>query len=236
MHASGGIVSTVNDLAKWLKANINQESEALSEYNVFEYLHNTQVEQNKEYFTYKRSGYSLGWDIAEYNSEKLLTRFGNYGGYSIHVSFMPKRKLGVIAFTNQDVAHALPHVIANYAYNSMLNKDEKYSLFLLESQRLSKSIDRELAIAPDSSQLVTENQLSPRLLGTYENNQHWPSKKIFIDNGQAKVTWGNLTGLLLKVDGEYKIHFGSLQRPLTVINESKPNVEIKNGSLVYRKT
>lgn len=235
MHASGGIVSTVNDLSLWLQANINQDAKAFGGHNVYKLLHDKQVEQNKTYFTYQRSGYSLGWDIASYNGEKLLTRFGNYGGYSIHVSFMPDRQLGVIAFTNQDTAFALPHVIANYAYNSILNKDKKSLLFKQESKRLEKSITKSLSSAPETGQIVTASNMLQNIIGTYKNKQKWPDKFIYLENERVKVKWGELTGLLLKVDGKYQAHFGALQRTLSISVDEDGELEIKNGSLIYRK-
>ncbi|WP_218354617.1 serine hydrolase domain-containing protein [Alteromonas lipotrueiana] len=235
MHASGGVVSTINDLSLWLKANINQDSKAFGGNNVFEYLHKKQVEQDNTYFTYQRSGYSLGWDIANYNGEVLLTRFGNYAGYSIHVSFMPKQKLGVIAFTNQDIAYVLPHVIANYAYNSITGKSNKLSLLQQESKRLEQSIRKSLSAAPDVSQILTSSNLPSNIIGAYENENKWPVMNIFLENDQAKVSWGELIGLLLKVDGKYKAHLGSLQRPLTIKIENDGKIGLKNGSLPYTK-
>ena len=235
MHPSGGIVSTVNDLAKWLKANINQEYDPLSEHNVFELLHTKQVTQNKDYFTYKRYGYSLGWDLADYNGEKLLTRFGNYAGYSVHVSFIPARKIGVIAFTNQDVAYALPHVIANYTYNVILGKSNKIERLKEEAQRLNKSVTKSLATAPKMDSVVAASGFPNELLGKYVSEENWPIKRIYIENNLVRVSWGTLEGTLLKEGEKYIANFGPLVRKITWSSGVDGKLELKNGSLVYHK-
>jgi len=234
MHASGGIVSNIQDLAMWVKANINQEYKVFSTNNIFIPLHTKQVEQNKEYFTYKRHGYTLGWDIADYNDEQLLTRFGNYAGYSVHISFMPKHKIGVIAMTNQDIAFALPHVIANYTYNLALNKSNTIQQLNNESIRLNSSIAHEISKAPTKQHIINARNFPKHLLGKYQNNNKWPSHDVYIENDEIKVKWGVLKGTLLKVDDNYSVHFGALNRKVEwSINEN--SISMKNGSLVYNK-
>ncbi|WP_444922550.1 serine hydrolase domain-containing protein [Microbulbifer sp. CnH-101-G] len=231
MHPSGGLVSTVNDLAKWLQVNINKDRSNVSKIDIFDELHEKQVDQSKTYFTYERSGYTLGWDLAEYNEETLLTRFGNYGGYSIHVSFMPEREIGVITFTNQDVAYILPHVIANYTYNSILNKANRGALFKQEMNRLEKSVRGELLGAPDPDLVVSAENFPGNLLGTYVNSNGWPEQKLYIEGDKVMVSWGGLSGPLLKTGEVYKAHFGALQRDLSFHFQDKGVVKSQNGSV-----
>lgn len=231
MHPSGGLISTVNDLAVWLQVNISKDKSNLSKGDIFSGLHYKQVDQSKTYFTYERSGYSLGWDMAEYNGETLLTRFGNYAGYSIHVSFMPDRELGVIAFTNQDVAYLLPHVIANYAYNTILNKGNKRVLFDHDKGRLEKSVQAELSNAPDTIQSVTLDNFPDKYLGTYVSSMNWPKQSLYIEHGKVMVRWGSLEGPLLKVGKKYKAHLGAIQRDLTFHLQEDGSVRSGNGSI-----
>ncbi|WP_444938803.1 serine hydrolase domain-containing protein [Microbulbifer sp. JMSA002] len=235
MHPSGGLVSTVSDLATWLQVNINKDRSNISKINIFDELHEKQVDQSKTYFTYKRTGYTLGWDLAEYNEETLLTRFGNYGGYSIHVSFIPEREIGVIAFTNQDAAYMLPHVIANYTYNSILNKANRDTFFEQEMNRLKKSVQGELLEAPDPALVVSADNFSENLLGTYVNNNGWPEQKLYIEGDKVMVSWGGLSGPLLKTGEVYKVHLGALQRDLSFHFQDKGVVKSQNGSVKFIK-
>ncbi|MBS3797036.1 serine hydrolase domain-containing protein [Pseudoalteromonas sp. BDTF-M6] len=233
MHPAGGVVSTMGDMAIWLKANINRDYSPLADHDIFTALHNTQVKQSKEYFTYSRDGYTLGWDSASYNGERLLTRFGNYGGYSVHVSFMPEQKLGIIAMTNLDTAYVLPHVMANFAYNTLLKKDNAQQNLTAEKERLTKSIEKERASAPDLSHIVRGEALNPDLLGTYNNNEAWPNMHFYVDKGQVKVKWGELTGTLLKNEEQYYANFGVLERPISFSPAGAQAYSLTNGSLKY---
>lgn len=233
MHAAGGVISTANDMATWLKHNINQDFEKLSKGNIFTGLHNAQVKQDRNYFTYQRDAYTLGWDMATYNGERLLTRFGNYGGYSIHVSFMPEHKLGVITFTNLDAAYVLPHVIANYSYNTMLKKHNTQTMLQQELPRLSASIQKTFEQAPDVKQIVAAKDFSSEQFGVYVNEKDWPAMTLYTQAQQVKVKWGVLSGFLLKNADEYHAHFGVLDRPLVFSVNENNQPQITNGSLVY---
>jgi CubicO group peptidase (beta-lactamase class C family) len=235
MHASGGVVSTANDMATWLKHNINQDFSKLAKNNIFTQLHSPQVKQDRSYFTYQRDAYTLGWDMATYNGERLLTRFGNYGGYSVHVSFMPEHKLGVISFTNLDAAYVLPHVLANFAYNTMLSKDNTQTMLQQELLRLNTSIQKTYNQAPDFKQIVAAKDFSSEQLGEYVNGQTWPAMTFYTQQQQVKVKWGVLSGFLLKNADEFHAHFGVLDRPLVFSVDENNQPVVTNGSLVYLK-
>ncbi|QSX37805.1 serine hydrolase domain-containing protein [Shewanella sedimentimangrovi] len=233
MHAAGGVVSTISDMATWLQVNINQDHSALAKHNIFVPLHSKQVPQSKDYFSYRRDGYTLGWDTAEYNGERILTRFGNYGGYSTHVSFMPERKLGIIAFTNLDSAYALPHLLANFAYNRLLNKDNTAAKLAEEKERVKAAITRTFSEAPDLQQIVAASTFPARQLGSYSNEQSWPSMVFYVEAEQVKVRWGVLSGTLLKKEEEYYANLGVIERPLSFQLNEDQSATVTNGSLRY---
>ena len=90
----------------------------------FKDLHGKSTDQERTYFTYDRFGYSLGWDLATYQQDTILTRFGGYAGISFHLSFIPSKKIGIVAFSNENRAGRLPHLMANYVYN-LIGKNSK---------------------------------------------------------------------------------------------------------------
>lgn len=230
MHAAGGIISTVNDLSKWLKANINQDSALLSKSSWVE-LHNSSTIQDKEYFTYHRTGYSLGWDVAEYGDETLLTRFGGYAGISFHASFMPYKKIGIIAFSNDNRAFALPHLMANYAYN-LINEKAADEIFEIEKERWEKSFDRE-DVNPLSADytLLESSPNMDKSVGKYRNTENWPLISIENKDDGYKISWGSLTGdLYINEEGSLISDFGVLIRGFKIEGDS-----LQTGSLIYEK-
>ena len=230
MHASGGIISTVNDLSKWLTANIKQDETLLTK-NSWSDLHSSTAEQDREYFTYKRTGYSLGWDIAEYQNDIILTRFGGLAGISFHISFLPNKNIGIIAFSTDSRAYVLPHLMANYAYNQ-LNLLPADSIFEIEKKRFNKSFKKKNEISyPNESDILENNPSNNNILGVYQTTSSWPAISIDNKDNHYIFNWGVLNGKIYKTEND------GLLSSLGVLNR---NFEIKNdtlitGSLIYTK-
>ncbi len=230
MHASGGIISTINDMSKWLAANINQDKTFLDN-DSWEELYTSTATQDKKYFTYHRSGYSLGWDIAKYQNNKILTRFGGLAGISFHISYMPGKNVGVIAFSNDNRAYLLPHLMANYAYN-LINEQPADSIFVNERTSLDKSFKREDNIQySDNTQALTVNSLNDAIIGTYQNKGNWPPINIFKEGDHYIFNWGILKGKIFRNDEDgYTSNLGVLSRGFKISNG-----KLITGSLIYKK-
>lgn len=230
MHAAGGILSTMNDLSKWLQANINQDPSLLSA-NGWEKLHSPTTDQDREYFTYHRTGYSLGWDIAEYQGEEILTRFGGLAGISFHISFMPDKEIGIIAFSNENRAYILPHLMANYVYNQLKGLAAD-SIFTEEKLRFDESFERENNIEyPKESQLLRKSDGIASITGVYQNTGGWPDININETEAGYSFTWGELDGLIYKTaDENYTSNLGPLFREFKIQGDS-----LLTGSLIYHR-
>lgn len=230
MHASGGIISTVNDLSKWLSANIRQDGRLLTK-NSWNELHTSTTPQDKVYFTYNRKGYSLGWDVAEYQGNTILTRFGGLAGISFHISFIPEKKMGIIAFSSDNRAYVLPHLMANYAYNRF-DQNSADSIFQEEKIKFEKAFNKENEIAyPNETQLLKQRQSNNKILGSYQSNSGWPSISINKKNHHYIFNWGGVTGKIYKTEeGNYMSNLGVLSREFEINNDT-----ITTGSLIYVK-
>lgn len=121
MQSAGGHVSTANDLARYLIANLNggrlNGRQVISE-EAIALTHRQQAVQNSNYGSYHRTGWGLGWDIASYGGNSVLQRFGAFSGFFSHVSFMPERRLGVVVLVNgSSVSPAISDAISTFAYD-----------------------------------------------------------------------------------------------------------------------
>lgn len=230
MHASGGIISTVNDLSKWLSANIRQDTKLLTK-DSWADLHSSTTAQDKEYFTYKRKGYSLGWDVADYQGETILTRFGGLAGISFHISFIPQKKIGIIAFSSDNRAFVLPHLMANYAYNKLISNSAD-SIFAIERNSFNKVFERENNILhPNETQLLTNRKSQDVMLGVYRSISGWPSISINQKENFYVFNWGVLDGKIYKTsDGSYVSNLGVMSRDFRIKNDT-----LITGSLIYLK-
>ena len=74
---------------------------------------------------YERYGWGMGWDLARYDGDMVVQRFGGFSGFSSHVSFMPEHDLGVIVLANASgPAGQLGDMVARFTYHRVLGKPD----------------------------------------------------------------------------------------------------------------
>lgn len=129
MHSAGGLVSTAEDMARWLELQINDgriDGVQVFPQGLIASTHRSLAVQDRDFGAYHRDGYGLGWNLGTYGSERLVHHFGNFSGSRAHVSFMPERGLGVVVMVNEDlVAGELADVVADYAYDRLLGRPDQ---------------------------------------------------------------------------------------------------------------
>lgn len=128
MHAAGGLLTSAEDLARWLEANLNDGRvdgrQAIPAAAVRE-AHRMQAELDADFHRFHRYGYGLGWYHSDYEGDLLLHHFGGFDGFRAHVSLMPEHDLGVAAVINETSAgFFVPDIVATYAYDLLLGKEE----------------------------------------------------------------------------------------------------------------
>jgi CubicO group peptidase (beta-lactamase class C family) len=198
MHAAGGHLTTVRDLAKYLEAHINlgrvKGDQVFSAAAIME-THRQQAEQDRNYGPFHRHGWGLGWDLGTYDGETIVHRFGGFSGFHSHLSFMPEPGIGVAVLVNEsDLGSRLANAVSTTIYNEMLAKPElrarQERLFddlVVETEEL-----RERSRG-DNERRAARAQVLPYLIdayvGTYENDRlgrmHWT-----LEGGELHVTFG----------------------------------------------
>ncbi len=239
MHAAGGTISTVTDLAKWLQFNINRETSIIKNKRSFDELHGPTTKQDRTYFTYKRHGYSLGWDIANYQTDTLLTRFGSYAGITFHLSFLPAKKVGIIAFSSEGRASQLPHLAANYAYNLIARNPNSDKIFDDEKAEFTAAYDRaNNRPLPSKEMKVVKSDENDKLVGNYKNDMGWPDIVIKKGNSNYEFNWGVLSGPIYKIPDPNRPYLSSLGALMRTFNVQEKNGVVDSlftGSLKYNK-
>lgn len=125
MHAAGGIVTTPDDLQRWLVANINAAkpipAAAYAEAQKQQVATPSPVVRD----AFKGTGYGFGWYQADYAGDKVLFHLGGFEGWRAHVSFMPERKAGVAVVINAGAwSGRLANMIAAAIYDRVLDKPD----------------------------------------------------------------------------------------------------------------
>lgn len=109
MGAAGGIVSSVDDMLKWMDAQL--QGGAIGDKRIFseaaqaEFWHphtTRKVSANSKKLipTKHFSSYGLGWALFDYGGRMVARHGGGYDGMYSGVALVPEEKLGVVVLTN----------------------------------------------------------------------------------------------------------------------------------------
>ncbi len=155
MHAAGGHLSTVLDLARWLEVHLEEgrlDGAAVFPPEVVAETHREQVTQDREFSTYYRHGWGLGWDLGSYDGKLLVHRFGGFPGFRSHLSFMPAHGLGVVTLVNaSEFGSLVADSVADCLYDHLLGRVDA-------GTRLEAAIQRTAAEAATIRQELAANQ------------------------------------------------------------------------------
>lgn len=149
MQSAGGLMSSANDMARWLELQINDG--VLDDRRVFpaglvDATHRPRVAQKAVFGPYSRDGYGLGWQTGRYGDDVLIHHFGNFAGSRTHVSFMPGRRLGVAIMANEDfMAGELVDLLADYVYDRFAGRPDLEAHYDAELAALAARRDKRLA-------------------------------------------------------------------------------------------
>jgi len=101
MGASLGLKSTVSDLLKFLKANLNNTVPELS--NAFDYTHNSRVRFKNKIYGQAEAG--LGWIISPLTNDiQYEWQEGVTGGCAAFIGFLESYKCGVVVLSNHAIS------------------------------------------------------------------------------------------------------------------------------------
>ncbi len=128
LHAAGGHYASARDLARYLAAHISGgvvEGERVLPRAPLLSTHEMRVAQDAEFGPFHRYGWGYGWDLGTFEGDTILHRFGSFGGYRSHMSFMPSHDIGVVVLTNGGgPASPAADLVATYIYDRMLGKPD----------------------------------------------------------------------------------------------------------------
>jgi CubicO group peptidase (beta-lactamase class C family) len=146
MQSAGGLISTANDMAVWLEAQVNDGrvgGRRVLPQGLVAFTHASRVAQDTRFGPYQRTGYGLGWQVGRYGDEVLIHHFGNFAGSRAHVSFMPERRIGVAVMINEDAfVGDLADLAANYAYDWFAGLPDIEAVYDAKLEALAAARDR----------------------------------------------------------------------------------------------
>lgn len=128
MQAAGGMVTSLTDLGRWLRVNMNNgrlDGKQVIPADVMQSVHTGYADTVRDSPPFTGNGkYGLGWQIGKYRDENVVYHHGGYAGWSSHISYMPDKKIGVAVMINESTAGGrIGHLLATYAYDRWLGTD-----------------------------------------------------------------------------------------------------------------
>jgi CubicO group peptidase (beta-lactamase class C family) len=208
MHAAGGAVSTVSDMARWIIINLNHgeiNGVQVLPHRAIEQTHARQTQLKASFEDYQRFAYGLGLYSADYEGDLLMHHFGG----ETHMSFMPERGLGVVILTNElDNGVWVTHALASTIYDMLLGKNdidariERRLAGIAEGKtRVANRLDQYLAMvreqAPEGPPTLSEEEI----IGAY-GNKRLGDLSILERDGALAVDYGAIKGALTHVSGD----------------------------------
>ena len=137
--ALGGLISSVNDMAKWIIFMMNTSFGGKNE--LWKMQNNytvNRIETND--FNAHFSGYGLGWGLGDYYGRLRVSHTGGYDGMISAVTMIPDEKLGVVVLSNGMNPPTM--AVTYYALNAFMGEEERdWSAELLKKKEERKTKD-----------------------------------------------------------------------------------------------
>jgi len=205
MNSAGGHLATLHDLARWTIVQSDggmidgrrvfpAEAVALSHRLIAKQTR----DQAKRFAFFEREGWASGWDIGTYEGEPMVSRFGSYHTTRSHLSFLPARRIGVVAMSSGGLS-ALTDIVAAFAYDLEAGRPDARTRLTTRMDELRKRFadSRKNIVTQDSIRAARQRQPVGRPLadfaGVYEETSY--GKLVFtVRNGRLEYRLGAVYG------------------------------------------
>lgn len=196
--ATGGVISSVNDVAKWMIFNLNHgihgQDTLLHRHtrNLVWTMHNVHMVDHTSKNDLGRhfSGYGLGWNIGDFHGNFMVGHTGGYDGMITAVTLIPDQKLGVVVLTN---GHKSPIMAATYyTLDQMLGTGEKdWSADLLKRSNENERRDTRIADIKSNRIPNTKPSLMLKEYGGIFNSAIYGEIELKQEGDQLRMLFSN---------------------------------------------
>ncbi|KAG9723979.1 beta-lactamase/transpeptidase-like protein, partial [Aureobasidium melanogenum] len=142
-QGAGSIQTSVNDLAKFIRAMINSAgpiTDAIYEGVTTPRITKRQPSKHqKNHSIDPPSSYALGWDVHYYRGAQIVSHDGVITGYGSRMFFLPDYKIGAVILGNSDGAFDLGWIIQSYLVDKVLAipKDQRFDVAISRLKRFT---------------------------------------------------------------------------------------------------
>lgn len=193
--ATGGILSSVNDMAQWMIFQMNHgvwKNDTIIDpktHNLIWTPHNNfVVDHTNKNLTGHLAGYGLGWSVGDYRGKFRVGHTGGYSGMLSAVALIPEENLGVVVLTNG--MRPVYSSLVNYTLDAFLKAPVRdWSKEALE--RVNKNSGRDPRIEERMKSRVQNTKPTVPVedcLGTYHTNVYG-NITVSNEGGKMKIAF-----------------------------------------------
>ncbi|MBD1260809.1 serine hydrolase [Maribacter polysiphoniae] len=197
--ATGGLISSVGDISKWMIFNLNNgvhngdtlltkatRNMVWTPHNNFKVDHTADNDFDRHF-----SGYGLGWGLSDYHGRMRVGHTGGYDGFITAINLIPDENLGVVVLTNGVKSPIM--AASYYALDTFLGIEngKDWSADLLERTNKHAASDTRIADRKSKRVLGTKPSVAlDKMVGDYTSDL---CGKISIgeNNGELRLVFDN---------------------------------------------
>lgn len=143
MHAAGGIISTAQDMSRWMLVELNNgkiNGEQIIDSDLVKKSQLNHAKQNRTWYDLKRFGYGYGWNIATTPlGDTLVHHYGSFNGMHPQFSFVRKTGVGVVVMANEgSLSYPLNMLLSGYVHD-YFSKRENIDVYYKEKLKKFKA-------------------------------------------------------------------------------------------------
>ena len=193
---AGGMISNVDDMAKWLLMHLNEgkygpqltrQLVSAKRHQELWTMHTVMETNRNPRYNSHFNGYGLGWDLQDVRGNLLVSHTGGLPGMLTSVTVVPDLQLGIIVLTNtEDGGAALFSAVRQTILDSYLGLDnfgwsDKIAKSLKAREGAGDSVTRKVWAAVAAAKNTAVN--NDNFTGVYEDK--WFGKvNVFMKNNQ----------------------------------------------------
>ena len=196
--ATGGLISSVEDMAKWMMFNLNDgihKGDTLltkKTRNLVWTPHTNHMVDHTSKNDFERhfNAYGLGWGLSDYHGRMKVGHTGGYDGMITAVTLIPDENLGVVILTNGVKSPIM--AATYYALDKFLGiESNDWSADYLERTNKYKAKDTRISDRKAKRELNTQPTIArAKMLGTYKSDLGG-TINILERNNQLKLEFEN---------------------------------------------
>jgi CubicO group peptidase (beta-lactamase class C family) len=202
MNSAGGHVATLHDLARW--TIVQMDSGRIDGREVFPAaavarshtsLARHTVDASRRFAFFEREGWGAGWDLGTYEGERMVSRFGGYHTTRSHLSFLPARRMGVVALSTGGLGSSLTDVVAAFAYDLRAGRADARSRAAerLADLRTRLAASRTRAATEEAERAARQRQTLAHPIAAFTGTFVEPSfgeVQFTLTGGRLHYRWG----------------------------------------------